>query len=871
MSRLSSALRFLLVGGLLCGLLGVGAIAAVVAYFVPSLPSISALRDIQLQTPLRVLTRDGRLIAEFGEQRRNPVDLDQVPELLVQAVIASEDERFYDHPGVDWQGIVRAVMYRLRTGEFGPGGSTLTMQVARNFFLGREKTLTRKFKEILLALKIERELGKDEILELYFNKIFFGHRAYGVGAAAQVYYGGDLDELDLAQLAMIAGLPKAPSRVNPIVNPAGALIRRNYVLGRMREVGYVDEPTYQGARSRPVTAKLHGLEAEVEAPYVAEMVRAALEARMGSEAYIGGYRVFTTLDSARQQAANAALRRGLLAYDQRHGYRGPELHVELETLAGDYEAALADIPVIGGLPPAIVLVADETVITAHAKGFGVVEVLWESLQWARPYISQDRRGPKPQSPLDVVQPGDVVRVQLTEEGWSIVQVPAVEGAFVALDPNDGAILVLAGGFDFYRSKFNRAVQAQRQPGSSFKPFIYSAALANGFTPASFINDAPVVFEDVGLEDMWRPENYSGKFFGPTRLRVALYKSRNLVSIRLLNAMGIENALTHIRRFGLDVSRLPTNLSLAVGSGEVTPLELATGYSVLANGGYRVEPYFIHRIETADGGLIEQVTPRRVCRECLTPAQVPPPTVPVADVVANAVVPATPDSIGGGFVELVAPTVAAAESNQESLETSTGLPPDVTSPDPSNPSKPPKNPEVHVDVDTATDDAPVNAERTVDGRNIWIMNSMMRDVVRLGTARRALQLGRKDLAGKTGTTNDFRDAWFSGFTPNLVATVWVGFDQHQSLGRREAGSRAALPIWIDFMRRALDGVPEEILDQPEGLVTIRISPHTGEPALASDPDAVFETFLAELVPDRTTAKARDTGPEVLEEEISEQLF
>ena len=808
MSLVKRTVKVLLLLGVVTAALGGGAFAFVVWLYSPDLPSIDVLKDVHLQTPLRVYSRDARLIGEFGEKRRIPLRLDEVPPAMVQAVIAAEDERFFQHPGVDWQGLVRAVAYLVRTGEKGPGGSTVTMQVARNFFLGREKTYERKLKEILLALEIERRLSKEEILELYFNKIFFGHRAYGVGAAARVYYGDSLEELNLAQIAMLAGLPKAPSRFNPIVNPQRALARRDYVLGRMRELGFIDEESYARALAAGVTAKRHGLEAEVEAPYAAEMVRAALEEEMGEDAYTGGYRVYTTIDSARQSAANRALRTGLLDYDRRHGFRGPERRLEPGEDAAANEALLADIPVFGGVPPALVLEVDEEFVLAHAKGFGEIELPWSTLEWARKYIDENRRGPAPKRPADVVEVGDVIRVLLTEEGWTMAQIPAVEGALVALDPRDGAIVALSGGFDFHRSKFNRVTQAMRQPGSSFKPFIYSAALQRGFTPASFINDAPVVFEDHGLEDTWRPENYSGRFFGPTRMRVALYKSRNLVSIRLLKSTGIERALEHLGRFGLDVTRLPANLSLAVGSGEVTPLELSAGYAVIANGGYRVEPWFIARIEDAQGEIIRRAQPKRVCREC---AESP------------------------------------ASTNAVSAEAS-------THPHPGEASRSPW------------------AERSVDARNVWLMNSMMRDVVRQGTAKRALSLGRDDLAGKTGTTNDFRDAWFAGFTPGLVATAWVGFDQYQSLGRREAGSKAALPMWIEFMASALDGVPEEILERPEGLVTMRIDPESGEAALAGDAEAIFETFRAEYAPARTpTATARSAQASSAEGGVTERLF
>jgi penicillin-binding protein 1A len=778
------------------------------------LPPIDSLKDVQLQEPLRVYSRDGRLIAEFGEKRRTPLEYEQVPQLMVKAVLAAEDERFYQHPGVDWQGLTRAVVHLVRTGEKGPGGSTITMQVARNFFLGREKTYVRKVNEILLALKIEEELSKDDILELYLNKIFLGHRAYGVEAAALVYYGARLDELSVAQIAMIAGLPKAPSRFNPIVNPDRAKTRRDYVLGRMRELEAITEDEYLVAVATPVTARLHGLSVEVEAPYLAEMVRTFVEDRLGDEAYTAGYRVYTTIDSRLQEAANQALRKNLLAYDQRHGFRASEFHVDLDAPEVSLDAALADIPSTAGLLPAVVVEVEDKMVTAYAKIFGEIQIPWKGLEWARAYIDENRRGPELASAHDVVKRGDVVRVQLQEDGWRMVQVPAVEGALVALEPGDGALLALSGGFDFYRSKFNRAIQAERQPGSSFKPFIYSAAVEHGYTAASIINDAPVVFDDPGLEAVWRPENYSGKFFGPTRLRVALFKSRNLVSIRLLRAIGIDYAVEYLKRFGLDAERIPHDLSLALGSGSVTPLEMATGYAVLANGGFRITPYFVNRIEASDGSLWYQADPVRVCRDCEE----------------------------DGNVEL---EIASDAALDEVVFADDGL------------------------------DQEGNAPRVLSPQNVWIMNSLMRDVIKRGTGRRALQLRRGDLAGKTGTTNDQQDAWFSGFNPKMVTTTWVGFDQLGPLGRRETGAGAALPMWIDFMRVALDGVPEETLPQPDGLVTVRIDPESGLRASASQPGAVFETFRTEKVPRQglveTATSPDSTVPVTPESGVTEQLF
>ena len=752
------------------GLLSLAAAGvAMWVYLVPRLPSVDALRDVPLKVPLRVYSRDERLIAQFGELRRRPVRLEDIPETLRVAVVATEDEHFRRHYGVDWRGIARALAHLVRTREKGPGGSTITMQVARNFFLGREKTYFRKLNEILLALMIERELSKDEILELYLNKIFLGHRAYGVAAAAEVYYGKTLDQLDLAQTAMIAGLPQRPSSLNPATNPEGARARRNHVLRRLHETGHIGETALRTASEAPVTAALHTPAVETRAPYVAEMVRREAEDAIGAAAYTGAYDVHTTIDSRLQTAAVRALREALMEYDRRHGYRGPEHRYELGTPPDPSRIAeaLRGVSAAGGLAPGVVTRVGAKEAAVHVRGEGEVTLPWEGIAWARPFVHVNRLGPAPKDAADVLAPGDLVRVQRSEDGWRLAQVPEVQGALVAMDPEDGAILALAGGFDFDRSKFNRGTQARRQPGSSFKPFIYAAALAQGFTAASLVNDAPIVFDDSTLDEDWRPENYSGKFFGPTRLREALVKSRNLVSIRLTREIGLDFILDYVERFGFDPQRLPRGLSIALGSGEITPLEAATGYSVLANGGFAVRPWLVERIQDRVGEPVRVAAPARVCREC----------------------------IDGGAAE--------------------------------------------------ADDAA--APRTLPAGDAWILQSMLRDVVRRGTGRKALKLGRGDLAGKTGTTNDQRDAWFCGFVPGLVAVAWVGFDDHETLGSHEVGGRAALPMWMKFMRTALDGVPERIPSPPEGLVKIRIDPDSGRLADASDPDALFETFRAEHLP------------------------
>ncbi len=788
---------------LFTALLLAGASAAGIYYYlIPQLPSAETLKDIHLQVPLKVYTRDGKLLAEFGEKRRSPLRLPEIPDNLTKAFLAAEDANFYRHPGVDWEGIARALIHIVRTGRKGPGGSTITMQVARNFFLSKEKTYLRKLNEILLALKIEQELSKDQILELYLNKIFLGNRAYGIGAASQVYYGKPVDRLSLAQMAMIAGLPKAPSRFNPLADPVRAVERRSYVLRRMLALGIISASAFEQANVATVSARYHGPTVETEAAYLAEMVRAHMEELLGAEAYTGGYQVHTTVESTLQDSARLALGTGLDEYDRRHGYRGPEAQNQPTE-----STALTGIPTVGALYPAVVRQLGEREALIVVKGHGEVILGWAGMAWARPYTDENHRGPPPQNAAEILSPGDRIRVRPGSQGWELAQLPKIEGALVAINPQDGAIVAIAGGYNFHRSKFNRATQARRQPGSNFKPFIYSAALAKGYTAASLINDAPVVFDDPGLEAAWRPENYSGKFFGPTRLRWALTKSRNLVSIRLLRAIGIPFALNYARRFGFDTASLPRDLSLALGSGAISPLELATGYAVLANGGYRVKPWFIERITGQNRQLVYRASPARVCAVCRDQS--------------------------------------------------------ATSGEP-EPSGSPR-------IDQYEVPFPI-AGRVISPANAWLMQSMLGDVIQRGTGRRAKVLGRRDLAGKTGTTNDQRDAWFSGFNHRLVATAWVGFDQLQPLGRRETGGRAALPIWIRFMKEALRDVPEETLEQPEDLVTVRIDPTTGLRVPAGYPDAVFETFRAEYLPRKLPGRsAPATGTGQTPPRVTERLF
>ena len=810
-------LRVILATGFAVFTAGVVVAAAAYFYIAPQLPPIERLKEVQLQVPLRVFTTDGELIAEFGEQRRTPIRYQDLPQTVVDAILATEDDRFFVHPGVDYQGLVRAVFELIRTGKKRQGGSTITMQVARNFFLSREKTYLRKLTEIFLALKIERHLSKQEILELYLNKIYFGQRAYGIAAAAQIYYGLTIDQLSVAQVAMIAGLPKAPSTNNPVSNPKRALERRDYVLGRMYALGFIDSDQYSQTLKEPDTATLHAATIEVQAPYVAEMVRAYMVGQFGEDAYSAGYRVFTTLDGDRQNAARSALRDGLLAYDRRHGYRGVARHFELQPEAGaeDFEDLLKDTKTVGGLLAALVVEVEGQSARIYLAGQGYADLDWEAISWARSYVSGNQRGPDLKSADQVIQRGDLIRVEALPEGrWRLAQLPAVSGALVSVHPQDGALQALAGGFDFYRSKFNRATQAQRQPGSSFKPFVYSAALDKGYTVASLFNDAPVVFDDPSLETAWRPENYSGKFYGPTRMREALTHSRNLVSIRLLRAVGAGYARRYVQRFGFRPGQIPENLSLALGSGTATPLDMARAYSVFANGGFYTEPYFIREVRDAQGLVVFRANPAIACLDCETEK---------------------PSDMG-------LEETHGAETGEVTIE----LTKELTQEDQS--------------VAEVAEPEPVYAERVVDAANVYLMTSMMQDVVKRGTGRRAMSLGRTDLAGKTGTTNDQRDAWFCGFNAKLVTTVWVGFDGVQPLGNGETGGRAALPVWVDYMGQALQGMPEAALPQPRGLVTVRVDSKTGLRLPSGQAGGLFELFRPENVPQRYSepAEIRDAG-------------
>ena len=762
--------------------LGALGLFGVYSHFSSQLPNDEDLRKIEIQVPLRIYTRDNELMAEYGEKRSRPITLDQVPVTLKQAFIDIEDARFYEHQGVDFKGIARAIYSVASTGSASQGASTITMQLARNAFLDSEKTVSRKIKESLLAIKLEQKLSKGEILEIYLNKIYLGNRAYGIAAAAETYYGKSLDQLTLAQCAMIAGLPKAPSRYNPIANPQRAMIRRDYILKRMLEFGHISQAQYQTALAEPNTAQVHKTEIETSAPYLAEMVRADIVKRFGEvNAYTQGYHVYTTLDSKQQAEAEKALRLSLLSYDRRHGYRGPEDHLDLGDFKNEEEQRdkLYSYPTFGDLQPALVLSSgneDAELLVGETR----ITLNLEGVRWARPFKSEDRRGGAPSRVKDVLKRGDVVRVRQTDaekNNWVLSQVPAVGGALISLDPSDGAIRAVMGGFDFYHSKFNRAMQAVRQPGSSFKPIVYAAALAKGYTPSSVVNDAPITIPGSN----WKPENFGGNYIGPTTLGEALAKSRNLVSIRLLRSIGINYTIDFATRFGFSKENLPPNLTLALGTAMTTPIQMAGAYATFANGGFRVDPYFITRIEDSTGKLLFDAKPAHVC----------------GDDVAVCTVTEAKGKTEGAVPEKgkVKPEDKAQDNASPIWETLNNVP----------------KPE-----DMKVGEYPA-AKRILDSRTHYQIVSMLQGVTQFGTAARASRaLGRKDIAGKTGTTNDQKDAWFCGFTPSTVAVSWVGFDDMSALGEGETATNVALPMWIDYMHRILQGTPSKEWDKPVGV-------------------------------------------------------
>ena len=778
--------------------------AGLYLYLSPQLPEESALRNITLRTPMRVLSRDGALIGQFGEQKRKPLRYEEIPQSFIDALLAAEDDGFFDHHGIEPLSLLRAVSELVLTGRKGSGGSTLTMQVARNYFLTLDQTFLRKFTEILLAFEIEARFSKEEIFELYVNRVFLGHRAYGFEAAAETYYGKPLAELNLAQHAMLAGVPKAPSRNNPLSNPEKGKIRRDWILGRMANLGMIDERDRLVAQNAPVTASFYGQVVEVDADYVAEMVRQEMVDRFGNAAYNDGYVVYTTVDSKMQQAAHDALLKGLRTYDWRHGWRGPERRLaprESETpeqTLARWQDALRTMPVIAALPPGIVTAIDEAGATVLTRSGDNVRLAWEGdLNKVRKYRSVNQTAAPVKSIEELLSPGDLIRLRAVAQGWRLTQVPKAQSALVSLDPKHGAIRALVGGMGFELSKFNRATQAKRQPGSNFKPFLYASALEAGITPSTVINDAPVVLDNLAAAEIWRPENDSGKFYGPTRLREALAFSRNLVSIRVLQRVGVRPFIRYVESLGFDTEDMQANLTLALGTHTYTPLDIATGYAILANEGFKVEPWLIDRIENAKGEIIYAADPVVACPKCL--------------------------HASGSAVE---------EVRMEDILGATV-------------------PEVRA------------ADRVMDPRVAYIISTFLNDAIQRGTGRRARALERRDIAGKTGTTNGPRDAWFSGFNRDLITTTWVGFDDYSPLGRREFGGTAALPIWIDYMREALPP-PGPALPMPPGIVRLRIDGESGLRVRGQPEGSLMEYFLEESLPDWQSDSGGELGNGGLEQ-------
>lgn len=729
-----------------------------VFYLESTLPSVDMLKDMRMEVPLKIFSNDGKLVAEYGEERRSPISLNQVPKDLINAVLATEDRRFYEHPGVDFRGLMRAAVNLVSSSSMKQGGSTITMQVARNFFLSRKKTFIRKISEILLALKIEKELTKDEILELYLNKIYFGKRAYGIAAAAEVYYGTSVDKLSLDQIAMLAGLPQSPSNINPLHDPDAAYKRRKHVLERMLSYDFITQAQYDSAIDAPLPTKYHGRSTDLEAPYIGEMIRQELFSRYGEAIYTLGYEVYTTIDSQYQAAANQALKRALLEYDQRHGYRKTKIRLKMSNHKNpdqeidNWTQELKEIPASGNLIPGAVMKVEEAQISVLLQDGRYITIPWAGLSWARPEFKDHRLGAFPKRAADIVKIGDVIYAQQTEQQtWKMTQIPEVGGAFVALEADTGAILALVGGFDYHLSSFNRATQTERQPGSNFKPFVYAAALSEGYTLASVVNDAPFTYTDPVTGVVWRPHNDKEKIYGPTRLRVSLARSQNMVTVRLMQSLGVKKVIDFAEGFGFKREKLPPYLSLALGAAQITPLEMAAGYCVFANGGNRVTPHLIKRIKDYQGNLIYEASP--------------PPAV-----------------------SAISPQIA------------------------------------------------------------YLITSALQSAIESGTGQRAKSLGRTDLAGKTGTTNEWMDAWYSGYNRDIVATAWVGFDEYRSL--KEYGSIAALPMWMYFMGTVLKDKPENSPTPPSGIVSIKIDPSTGLLAREGQPNAISEIFTEENLPQYT---------------------
>ncbi|MFK8012307.1 MAG: penicillin-binding protein 1A, partial [Marinicellaceae bacterium] len=846
MKRLFKIIWFFTKLGLFFLVLGIATLFVTYKVMEKDLPSVESIREYKLQVPLRVYSKDNKLIREFGTIRRSPAALEDVPKHLINAYIAGEDANFYSHYGVDPKGIFRAVWEIITTGQKKTGGSTITMQLTRNVFLNLKQTYTRKLKEIFLAIKLEQTISKDEILELYLNKNFLGWHSYGIVAAADRYYGKTLDELTLAECAMLAAPPKAPSTINPITRPERAVQRRNYILRRMLELDFINQEEHDQAVAEEDKAVLHEAAIEVNAPWIAEMVRSSMIEKYGDNAYTDGYIVHTTIDSKFQQAAEIAVQNGLQAYDKIHGYRGPIKHFNILSENPDYvpdsdlqeeflvteeaiDEALSKIkktPVTAGLQAALVTyVEDESSIVRLIDGQDIV-IDYETSTWAGAFIDNEHKKAKPKTMHEIVKIGDVIMVKRDELGQFILaQIPRVQGSLVSINPNNGGINSLIGGFAFNLNKFNRVIQAKRQPGSGFKPILYSAALEAGLTASTLINDAPIVFDDDKLEKAWRPQNYSEKFFGPTRLREGIVGSKNLVSIRVLDQIGIDAGRNHMIDFGFEAEDIPRNLSIALGSPNVTPLAMARAYAVFANGGYLVDPYLIESITNQDGEIIFQKPEVVLCDDC------------------------------DGKIAQQEKMDRLAENNNSDENMQVIV---------SDQAHEEKN---HTSENNETLET-IYPPRIISAANQFIMESFLQDVITRGTGRKALVLERRDIAGKTGTTNEQRDAWFNGFQKDNVTNAWVGFDTPQAMGKGATGGAAALPIWIDFMRVALEEIPEYTRPIPPGVIKSKVDLKSGKLALSDNKNTKMEYFIAGFLPEEESATKQATQ---IDDEIIEDIF
>ena len=845
--------KYLLILTVCCILLGAGTVYGLYKYIEPQLPDVNTLKDVRLQTPMQVYSADGELIAQYGEKRRVPLTLQQMPPELIKAFIATEDSRFYEHHGVDPVGIFRAASVALVSGHASQGASTITQQLARNFFLSPERTLMRKIKEAFLAIRIEQLLSKDEILELYLNKIYLGYRAYGVGAAAQVYFGKPVDQLSLSEMAMIAGLPKAPSTFNPLYSHARALSRRNVVLARMLDQNYITQQQYDAARNTPLVATYHGPEIAFSAPYLSEMVRQEMVKRYGDGAYDDGYKVYTTVTRHLQEAAQQAVRNNVMAYDMRHGYRGPTNVLwkvgEASWDQSRIQKALKDLPAYGPLNAAVVTTASADEATAMLKDGSSVSLNLAGVRWARPYKSDTLQGPTPRSVTQVLQAGQRIWVRKVDNDWWLGQVPLVNSALVSLNPEDGAVRALVGGFDFNQSMFNRATQALRQVGSNIKPFLYTAAMDRGLTLASILNDVPISRWDAGAGADWRPKNSPPTYAGPIRLRQGLGESKNVVMVRAMRAMGVDYAAEYLQRFGFPAQNIIHTESLALGAASFTPMQVVRGYAVMANGGVLVDPYFMTKIENEQGGVVFEEKPKMACPQCNLPV-------------------------------IYGDTKKSLALNEESVENV------ATSDQSQNQAVPqPELEQVPAQPQPAGDQQ--YAPHVINTPLSFLIKSALNSNVFgepgwMGTGWRAgRDLKRNDIGGKTGTTNSSKDAWFSGYGPGVVTSVWIGFDDSRALGRStmsgaipdqisgyEGGAKSAQPAWDDYMKSALDGVPVQPLTPPDGVVTVTIDRGTGKLANGGG-NTRQEYFINGTQP--TEYSVHDVGTTLMDNGQSHELF